>query len=102
MYLMNESAHLYEKKLISEIACGIKNQKVSVGKIVRNELLFFESRIKIWCLSEEEYFSKWTSFLSECGCGSVSGDYIKRLISQVASEQNIKRTNYKYRSVVYE
>jgi len=102
MYLLNESSLSYEKELIQEIAGGIKKQRLNVGAIVRNELLFFESRIKIWCVSEEDYLGRWVAFLSACGVKSVSGDYIKRLISQVASEKGIKRTDYKYRGVVYE
>lgn len=100
MYLLNESALAFESKLVKEIANGTKKQRLNISAIVKNELFFFESRIKVWCVNEEDYLNRWMAFLSECGCKSVSCDYMKRLISQVASEKGLKRTDFKYRGVI--
>lgn len=92
----------YEQKIINDVALGIKKQNVSSASVVKKELLFWESRIKVWCSNNEQYIGLWKSFLSDCGCGDVSTVYIERLISKVASEKNIKRTDFKFRDVVYE
>lgn len=89
-------------ELKTSLANGYIKKKYSVAQIVEHEMFFWETRIKVWCSSNEEYLSLWIDFLDRCGCGAVSLSYLEKLLTATAKKIKLKRTINGFRRVNHE
>lgn len=89
-------------ELKTSLANGYIKKKYSVAQIVEHEMFFWETRIKVWCSSNDEYLALWMDFLGRCGFGAVSSSYLEKLFTATAKKLKLKRTTNGFRRVNYE